>query len=153
VNRDNSTTFIAVAVAGGKGDKGVRAMSPPYRALKYRDPKLLITIYSLPSLFAGSYFVASHIRRTAPARKAHHSNPSVDSSIEIFSQLGQAFERHRMMFKELTGKKEAVVITFLLRKGKHQNILKYCFLGAVIFFSFFLFPRGSLELNTAKSKG
>lgn len=25
VNRDNSTTFIAVAVDGGKGDKGVRA--------------------------------------------------------------------------------------------------------------------------------
>jgi hypothetical protein len=47
----------------------------------------------------------------------------VDSSIEIFPQLGQAFERHGMMFKELTGKKEAaVIIPFLLRKGKHQEM-------------------------------
>jgi hypothetical protein len=106
-------------VAEAKGDKGVRAMPPPHRALKYRAPKLLITIYSLPSLFAGSYFVVSHIRRVVPARKVHHSNPSVDSSVEIFRQLGQTFERHRMMFKELKGKKEAAVITmFSLRQGK-----------------------------------
>jgi hypothetical protein len=96
-------------VAGGKGDKGVRAMLLLYRVLKYRDPKLLITIYSLPSLFPGSYFVASHIRCVAPARKLHHSNPSLDGNFELFRQLVQAFERHRMVFKELTGKKKKLL--------------------------------------------
>lgn len=84
VNRDNSTTLIVVEVAGGKGGKGVLAMPPLYRELKYRAPKLLIAIYSLPSLFAGSYFVVSHNRHVTPTRKIHHSNPSVDSSVEIF---------------------------------------------------------------------
>ena len=123
VNRDNSTSLIVVAMAGGKGDKGVLTMPSPYRALKYRAPKLLIAIYSLSSLFVGSYFVVSHIRRVAPTRKVHHSNSSVDSSVEIFRQLGGAFGRHRMMFKELTGKTEAAVITmFLLR---NENNKKY----------------------------
>jgi hypothetical protein len=92
VNRDNGTTLIVIAVVGGKGDKGVRVMPPPYRALKHRAPKLLIAIYSLPSLFAGSYFVVSHICRVAPARKVHHSNHSMDSTFDIFRQLGQAFK-------------------------------------------------------------
>jgi len=105
VNRDNSTTLIVEAVAGGKGDKGVLAKPSPYMALKYRAPKLLTAIYSLPSLFVVSYFVVSHICRVAPARKVHHSSPSVDTSVEIFRQLEQAFERHRMFFKELTRKK------------------------------------------------
>jgi aminoglycoside N3'-acetyltransferase len=142
VNRDNSTSLIIVAVAGGKGDKGVLAMPSPYRALKYRAPKLLIAIYSQPSLFVCSYFVVSYIRRVAPARKVRHSNPSMDSSVEIFRQLGQAFERHCVMFKELTGEKEAAVIAmFLLRKGKHQKILKYCFWGPLFFRGFSLSAR------------
>ena len=92
MNRDNSTTLIVVALAGGKGDKGVPVMPPPYRPLKYRALKLLIAIYSLPSLFAGSYLVFFlHIRRATPTRKVHHSNPSVDSRVEIFRKIGQAF--------------------------------------------------------------
>jgi hypothetical protein len=72
----------------------------------------------------------------------------VDSSVEIFRQLGQAFERHRLVFKELTGKKEAAVITmFLLRTGKHQKILKYCFLGALIFSRIFAFREGLWNLT------
>jgi len=69
-----------------------------------------------------------------------------------FFELGQAFERHRMMFKELTGQKEAAVIAMLLlRKGKYQKILQYFLVGGGLIFSLiFAFREGLWNLTPQK---
>jgi hypothetical protein len=56
--------------------------------------------------FASSYFAVSQIRDFASKIKIYHSNPSVDRNTKIVQQLEDIFGTYRMIFAELSEKKQ-----------------------------------------------
>ena len=61
------------------------------------------TTYSHPSLFVGSYFPVSQIRRDDQRITIHHSDPAMDRNTRTVRQLEQVFEAYCMMFKGMKG--------------------------------------------------
>jgi hypothetical protein len=67
------------------------------------------------SLFVGSYFAASQVRGVGPRVKMHHTDPSVDTSINTARQLEQVFQPYRRIFKELKERQLQFPITIFLQ--------------------------------------
>jgi hypothetical protein len=63
-------------------------------------------VYTHLSIFTGSYFAFSQIRRFATRIRIQYTNPSMDRSIEIVRQLEQVFQPHRTMFEEFKEEKK-----------------------------------------------